>query len=108
MNRERIEMRNAERIDQIRSKVHTERKLLAEIGQKIADEEVKKVLLGPASLRLDQVERFYLGEERLAETRSEANLAKWLDGAERELRSAMTRRAEAEATVQKFAAGSLK
>jgi hypothetical protein len=33
--------------------------LLVELEQKIADEEVKNVLLGPASLRLDQVEGFY-------------------------------------------------
>jgi hypothetical protein len=91
---------NSERISQIRSKVHEERALLSELEQKIADEEVKKVLLGPASLRLDQVEGFYLDQKTLDETRSEAAWSRWLDGAERELASAVKRRAQAEETIR--------
>jgi hypothetical protein len=51
---------NSERISQIRSKVREERALLSQLEQQIPDDEVKKVLLGPASLRLDQVEGFFL------------------------------------------------
>jgi hypothetical protein len=94
--------KNSERIDQIRSKVREERTLLSQLEQKIADDEVKKVLLGPASLRLDQVERFFLDQKTLDEPRSEAALSKWLEGAERELASAIKCRAQAEETIRKF------
>jgi len=93
---------DSERISQIRSKVREERALLSELEHKIADEEVKKVLLGPASLRLDQVEGFYLDQKTLDEPRSEAAWSKWLDGAERELASAIKCRAQAEETIRKF------
>ncbi len=90
------------RISQIRSKVHEQRALLSDLEQKIADEELKKVLLGPASLRLDQVEGSYLDQKRLDESRSESALAKWLDGAERELASAIKCRERAEEAVANF------
>ena len=95
-------MVDSERISQIRSKVREERALLSELEHKIADEEVKKVLLGPASLRLDQVEGFYLDQKTLDEPRSEAVWSRWLDGAERELASAIKCRAQAQETIRKF------
>src|ERR1700741_4552779 len=95
-------MRNSKRIEQIQSKVRAERQALAEIGQKIADEEVRKVLLGPASLRLDQVEEFFLGEQVLNKPRSEANLSRWLAGADRDWASPIKGRAKAEATIQNY------
>jgi hypothetical protein len=95
---------NSESVSQIRSKVREERALLSELEQQIADDEVKKVLLGPASLRLDQVEGFFLGQKALDEPRSEAALSKWLEGTERELVSAIKCRAQAEETIRKFGA----
>ncbi len=95
----------SERISHIRSKVREERALLSELEQKIADEEVKNVLLAPASLRLDQVERFYLDQTTLNQPRSEEALSKWLDGAERELSSAMKCRAQAEEAAKSFGRG---
>ncbi len=93
---------DAQRLRQIRSGSQQQRALLSELEQKIADEEVKKVLLGPASLRLDQVERFYLDQKRLDEPRSEAAWSRWLDGAERELASTRKCREQAEAAVRSF------
>ncbi len=98
-----MDLKNAARIGDIRAKVREERELLSNVEQKIADDWVKKVLLGPASLRLDQVEGFYLDQKRLDEPRSEATLSKWLDGAERELASAIKCREQAEEAVRDFA-----
>jgi hypothetical protein len=44
------------------SELRQERTLLSELEQRIADDEVKKMLPSPATLRLDQVEGFVLDE----------------------------------------------
>ncbi len=61
-----MDLENADRMGQIRAKVREERELLSYLEQKVADDGVKKALLGPALLRLDQVEGFYLDQKRLA------------------------------------------
>ena len=92
---------SAERISRSRSKVSHERALLAKLEEKIAVEEMKQVLLGPAWLRLDQVDGFYLDQKRLDEPRSEAAWSRWLDGAEREFASAVKCRGQPEETIRK-------
>jgi hypothetical protein len=93
---------SSERIGQIRSKVREERALLSEVEQKITDDELKKALLGPASMRLEQVEQFFLHQQTLDKPRSEAALSKWLEGAERELAAAIKCRAQAEEAIRKW------
>jgi hypothetical protein len=93
---------SAERISQIRSKVREERALLSDLEQKLTDDEMKGVLLAPALRRLDEVEGFFLDQKTLDEPRTEAALSRWLDGAERELASAVKCRTQAEETFRQF------
>jgi len=46
------------------SKLRQERTLLSQLEQRIADDEVKKMLPSPAALRLDQVEGFVFDQRR--------------------------------------------
>ena len=70
------------RVEAIRARIRNERAVIAEMSGR---SERLKVLLGLASIRLDNVERIFLEKDVLQETRSPAQWDKWLQAAEKEL-----------------------
>jgi hypothetical protein len=70
------------------SKLRQERTLLSQLEQRIADDEVKKMLPSPATLRLDQVEGFVF-DQMTTNNDPRRPLSNWVEGVEREPASAV-------------------
>lgn len=70
------------RVHAVRARVRDERAIIAEMSSR---SDRLKLLLGLASIRLNNVERIFLEEGALQENRSPAQWDKWLQAAEDEL-----------------------
>lgn len=88
------------RIMEIRFMVNQERYRLAELERRLGDD-LTAMLKRPSRL-LDDVEGFYLDNKTLFEPRSDAELNRWLDNAQRLLKLAIKDREQVEELGKKY------